>query len=98
MVLEALMLQMTKLFKNGLEKIQKFVETRSRVAYSREQGKNFTGWYRNKNIASDQMHFSSWKQDIFLAQNREYCCNGIKVQEALITENPKGRNSRWNNQ
>lgn len=43
MVLEALMLQMTKLFKNGLEKIQKFVETRSRVGYSREQGKNFTG-------------------------------------------------------
>lgn len=43
MVLEALMLQMTKLFKNGLEKIQKFVENRSRVGYSREQGKNFTG-------------------------------------------------------
>lgn len=43
MVQETLMLQMTKLFKNGLEKIQKFVETRSRVGYSRQEGKNLTG-------------------------------------------------------
>ena len=91
MVLEALMLQMTKLFKNGLEKIQKFVETRSWVGYSREQGKNFTGWYRNKNIASDQMHFSSWKQDIFLAQNREsIVAMVLRCKKLLLRKIQKG--------
>ena len=90
MVLEALMLQMTKLFKNGLEKIQKFVETRSRVGYSREQGKNFTGWYRNKNIASDQMHFSSWKQDIFLAQNKSIVAMVLRCKKLLLRKIQKG--------
>ena len=65
---------------------------------------NFTVWSRSKEMSSDQWYFnwkghleSSWKQDIFLLQNEESCCNGAEVQEAL-KENLKKRKSRWNDQ